>query len=111
MKIRHNARGWAPDRTDPEWAARVEREAEQHTARAEAAWWKAKRRLERAEVKAEDGARQNVGGRRLERLWQAVADRRADLLALERVMRASPAGSKNRGKGSHRGVPDSGSGL
>jgi hypothetical protein len=105
MKLVHNTRGWKPDRTDSVWAERVEREAERITDQTEARWHKAQRRLARAIEKAE-AAEQTalLGPTRLRRLWQAVDVRRGELLAIERLMTQSPAGSQHRGKGSHRGV-------
>lgn len=105
MKIPHKPRALATDRTDPAWAERVEREAEQHTARTEAAWHKAQRRLERALVKARDAdQRPDASPRKKATLWQIVEKRRDELKAIERLARATPAGSQNRGRGSYRGV-------
>lgn len=105
MKIPHKTHGWAPDRTDPAWAERVEREAERIADQAEARWRKAQRRLANAEAKArlaESTAR--VSPKRIERLWAVVEERRQELKQCERLMNKSPAGSEHRGVGSHRGV-------
>lgn len=107
MKITHKTHGWTPGRpVDPEWAERVEREAEQHTARTEAAWRKAKRRLERAIKKAEAAQVGETWGRAKEiaALWRIVAQRREELKAIERMANQTSAGSEHRGKGSYRGV-------
>lgn len=105
MKIEHKTHGFIPDRTDPAWADRVEREAEHHTARTEAAWHKAQRRLARAIEKAETAnARPEVGRVRKDRLWAIVEQRREELRVVERLARATPAGSQHRGKGSYRGM-------
>lgn len=108
MKIHHSVNGYVTDRTDATWAERVEREAEQHTARTEALWYKTKRRLDRAIEKAETtDSRTDVGPARKLKLWAVVEDRRQELKSLERLANRTPAGSQNRGKGSYRGVPRS----
>lgn len=105
MKIAHNWHGFSPDRTDPAWAERVEREAEVTTNRAERTWEKAQERLARATARAEREAQKPKPDRRLvKRLWALVAARRDDLKQIERLANQSPAGSQNRGQGSHRGV-------
>lgn len=104
VKISHNTHGWAPDYTDPAWAERTEREAERVTDQTEVRWHKAQRRLARAIEKAEAGQRAKVAERRQHRLWEAVEARRAELLAIEKLMTQSPAGSQHRGTPAHRGV-------
>jgi hypothetical protein len=106
-KINH---GWSPDRTDPDWAERVEREAEMHTAKAERMYRAAERRLARAlgkahavEAKAETKPSLKAHA---ERMWAEVEARRDELKALERLLKFTPAGSQHRGRGSHRGVPN-----
>lgn len=114
MKLGHKLNGWAPDRTDPEWADRVEREAERTTNAAEARHRKAQERLERAVAKAKAAEAAQEAGRRtrrVESLWAEVERRRDELRALESIANRSPAGSQNRGSGSHRGVPNPSSGL
>ena len=108
MKIRHKTHGWTPDRTDPEWAERVQREADQQTNRRDVAYEKAKRRLVRARERAErEAAKASPDKPRLKKLWATVDRRRQELLALERVVQASPAGSQHRGRRSHRHVSTS----
>lgn len=106
MKIRHKINhGWAPDRTNPEWAERVEREAEAATDRAEQRVTKARERLERATHRAEsEERRKRPDHKRIKRLWHAVEGRRQELLEAQRIAQASPAGSQHRGRGSYRGV-------
>lgn len=114
MKMVHKTHGWVPDRTDPEWAERVEREAERTTDQTEARHRKAQERLERAIEKARSAEARVEGAsrtRKVKRLWDAVEERRAELLALERLMTRTGANSQQRGRGAHRGVPDVGSGL
>lgn len=107
MKIPHKVNhGYTSDRTDPRWAERVEREAEVTTAQAEREYAKAAERLARAEAKAQGEERKPKPDRkRVARLWAVVVARREELLALQRLTQASPAGAQNRGKGAHRGVP------
>lgn len=106
MKLRHKINhGWAPDRTDPAWAERVEREAERTTDATEHAYRKAEERLDRAlrRVNVEQ-ARKKPDPKKVKRLWAAVTARQQELANLHALMRASPAGSQHRGKGSYRGV-------
>lgn len=107
VKLRHKVNhGWAPDRTDPEWAARVEREAAETTARAARAVEKAEARLAAATEKAErEESSRRASPKRIARLWAVVEDRRQELLALRRYAEASPAGSQHRGRTAYRGVP------
>lgn len=110
MKIRHRAH-FAPP-VDPEWAARVEREAERTTNRASEAYARNQERLARAEerlARAElrvaelrEGKRQQ---RVIDRAVLAVEQRRQEMLAIHREMQASPSGSQHRGRGSHRHLP------
>lgn len=114
MKIPHKTHGWSPTSTDPVWAERVEHEAERTTSAAAARYRKAQERLVRAVKKAEAAeARVDTGRqtRRVKSLWDEVERRREELRTLERIVNRSPAGSQNRGRGSHRGVPDVNTGL
>lgn len=104
MKIVHKTHGYAPDRTDPAWAERVEREAMRTTDQAEARWRKAQRRLEKAQARLDAALERHAAADRIARLRAEVADRLAEFQATERLMRMTPAGSQHRGKGSHRGV-------
>lgn len=103
MKIRHKINhGWAPDRTDPEWAERVEREAERHTDAAEHAYHKAEERLARAEQRYDrEAKRKHPDRKKVRRLWEAVEARRQELLTVQRAMQTSPGGKQR-----HRPVPD-----
>lgn len=114
MKLSHNWRGWGPDRTAPDWAARVEAEAQRTTDATAAEDAKRADRIARAEARVaaamEKLARARTEKRRqsdVRRLALAVEARRAELIAIHREMQATPAGSQHRGKGSHRGVPRS----
>ena len=113
MKISHNWNGFAPDRTDPAWAERVEREARRTTDAAEADAARLAERLARAERRlgqARAKLRANSGTRAARRkLAQEVEQRRLELVAVHDEMRRSPAGSQHRGRGSYRSVPDTGS--
>lgn len=107
MKIRHHVPGWVEPKPDPAWSERVEREAQRTTDATERAHRKAEERLARAIAKAEaaEAARESAEStRRIERLWAAVDQRRAELRTLQRMANTSPAGSQNRGAGAHRGV-------
>lgn len=103
MKVRHKiTHGWAPDHTDPAWAERVEREAEQHTARTEQAWEKTQMRLAHATARAErEERRAKPDHKKLRRLWRIVEERRQELLALQRMMESNPGGPQR-----HKPVPD-----
>jgi len=107
VKLKHKINhGWAPDRTDPVWAERVEREAEATTAATERAYRKAQARLAKAVEQVEhEVKRKHSDRRRLKRLQHAVEARRQELLVIEGMMRAVPASAQHRGKGSHRSVP------
>lgn len=100
-KINH---GFAPDRTDPAWAERVEREALHDTARAEHAYARAKRRYESALLRAQREDRPRANKRRVRDLWARVEARRDELKQVEALLGQTPAGSQHRGKGSYRGV-------
>lgn len=104
MKVPHKINGWSPDRTDPRWAERVEREAEATTNQAQARWEKAQRRFAKARFTLDAAELNGAAEARLTKLRELVADRLAELQATERMMRSTLAGSQNRGKGSHRGV-------
>jgi hypothetical protein len=100
-KINHN---YTPDHTDPEWADRVEREAERHTQSAERAFTKAKARLDQALLRAEhEQARKKPDRKKVKSLWAAVENRRQELIVLEATMRQSPGGHQK-----HRPVPGMG---
>lgn len=103
MKRRHKINhGWSPDRTDPAWAERVEREAERHTDAREHAFLKAEERLARATARAEqEQARKKPDRKKVKRLWALVETRRQELLALQRLSQTSPGGPQK-----HRPVPD-----
>lgn len=104
MKIRHKINhGWAPDNTDPAWAERVEQEAEATSAAAAHDYAKAQERLARAEKRLAE-AKQGHNTTKIKRLKAQVEERRAELGALARLMKQSPAGSQHRGKGSYRGI-------
>lgn len=106
MKVRHKVNhGWAPDHTDAGWAEQVEREAERITDATEHAWRKAQERLTRAVQRAEaEEHRKTPDRKKVRRLWAAVEARRQELLNLQRLAQASPAGAQHRGRGSHRAV-------
>lgn len=110
MKIHHKPR--YVDRTDPEWAERVEREAEVTTAQAAARWQKAHIRLERAISAAlvHASSLDEATTRRARERWEIVERRRDELRSIEALAQRSPAGSQNRGAGSFRGQPRSDSG-
>ncbi len=103
MKIQHRwNHGWTPGGIDPEWAERVEREAERHTAASERAYAKAEARLRKAERQHQrEATRQRPDKHRVQRLAAVVEARRQELLALERAMQQSPGGRQK-----HRPVPD-----
>ena len=107
MKITHKTHGWAPDRTDPVWAATIEREVAQQTARRDALWAKAQRRLDRAQQRL-DSARASTPDEttrhRLAKLETLVEDRLRELRQIEALMTQTPAGAQHRGSGSYRGV-------
>lgn len=102
-KINH---GWAPNRNDPEWEERVEREAEATTAKAQKAYERAQARLERAEAKLAEARAQPAKRTTLRNLAAEVERRRQELIDLHNLMRQTSAPSTNRGRGSWRGVPD-----
>lgn len=106
MKIRHKINhGWSPDRTDPVWAERIEREAERHTDAAEKRYRDAEERLSRARAKLDAVESATIPNRSKIKRWrQIVEQRRQELNAIARLMQQSPAGSQHRGKGSYRGV-------
>jgi hypothetical protein len=109
MRIQHKVNhGWAPNRNDPEWEERVEREAKATTDAAERAWRKAQERLARAEerrAKIAAMAPAGVTTRRLAVAEQMVELRRAELREIERLMTGHSAPAKNRGRRSYRPVP------
>ena len=107
MRLQHRINhGWAPNRNDPAWEARVEREAEATTRAAERAWRNAQKRLVKAEERRERIAhRVGVTARQIAVAEQIVELRRQELLALERLMTSHAAPSKNRGNKSFRPVP------
>lgn len=105
MKLSHKVNhGWAPDRTDPEWADRVEREAERYSEHAEVAYLKAQRRLEQAVIRAErEQTHKKPDRKKVKSLWAAVEARRQELLTLQGIMQGSPGGHQK-----HRPVPGMG---
>lgn len=107
MRMRHKVNhGWAPNRNDPEWEARVEREAEATTNATERAYRKAQERLKRAEERLAKAAKeQKMPASRLAVLEALVEERRQELLALQRLMTGHSAPTTNRGRKSHRGIP------
>jgi len=107
VRIQHKVnRGWSPNRNDPEWERRVEREAEATTNATERAVLRARERLARAEARlSEAAAKQKMPAARLAVLEALVEARRQELLALQRLMTSHGAPSTNRGRKSHRGVP------
>lgn len=107
MRLTHKANhGWAPNRNDPEWEQRVEREALATTNSAERTYAKAQARLKRAEERLlKATARADVPPRRLAVMEAIVEERRQELLALARLMNGHGAPSTSRGRKSHRGVP------
>jgi ribosomal protein L44E len=107
MKLTHKTHGWTPDRTDPEWAAAVEREVSQQTARRDALWAKAQRRYARAQQRLDTARAAKPDAtttHRLAKLEQQVDDRLRELREIECLMMQTPAGSQHRGRGSYRGV-------
>lgn len=105
-KINH---GWCPDRTDPQWAERVEREAIRHTAARQAQYERATRRLARAEQRLERvraRTKPNITTRALAVAQELVELRRQELLTLQRMMTRSPSSATHRGRKSYRPVPD-----
>lgn len=107
MRIRHRvAPDWSPDRNDPDWSERVEREAALTTDQAQRRYEKALERVERAQAKlTREESAHRPSRARIRSAREEVERRRQELLALSALMNGSPAGSQNRGKGSHRGVP------
>lgn len=105
MKIPHRLPENAGRRPDPEWAARVEREALEHTDKMQRRYEAAQRRLARAQEKAQAAERRADHADRVRKLWAVVEERRQELIALASLAGTTPAGSTNRGSGSYRGVP------
>lgn len=106
MRLRHNVNhGWSPNRNDPEWERRVEREANITTDAAEAAYRRLQARLERAKARLERAAKKaGTTRRQLAELEAAVEARRQELLAFHRMMTQHAAPSTSRGRKSFRGV-------
>jgi len=111
MKISHHWHGWSPDHLDPTWAQRVDDEAEETSSTAATRERARARRLARAEHRLERAseALATAEAKRkrktdIHRLTLLVERRRQEMLAIQREMQASPAGSQHRGRGSHRGV-------
>lgn len=107
MRIRHRvAPDWSPDRNDPDWSERVEREAAATTDLAQRRYERAQKRLAEAEAKlAKVEALRKPSRAQVRSARQNVEERRQELIDLAAVMNATPAGSQNRGRGSYRGVP------
>lgn len=107
MRIRHKLNhGWAPNRVDPDWANRVEREATAQTDATERAWHAAHRRLEKAQQRrARLASLPTVTPSRLAVADFLIEQRRQELLALERLMTSHAAPSRARGRKSFRPVP------
>lgn len=106
MKTRHKINhGWAPNRNDPEWEERVEREAMATTDARERSVAKAAERLARAEARVALLLERQASEARVQAAIRAVESRRQELLEMEALMRSSPAGSVHRGVGSYRPVP------
>lgn len=107
MRIAHKVNhGWLPNRNDPEWEERVEREAESSTAATERRYHTAQARLARAEARlARESSSRKVNAARLKSLAATVEERRQELLELSRLMNAHGSPSTSRGRKSHRGVP------
>lgn len=106
-KINH---GWMPGATreDPRWAERVEREAAHQSQQNARAYEKAQERLARAEERLERfRARTGTPSptRAIAAAEAAVEMRRQELLAIERLVKASPASAAHRGRKSFRPVP------
>lgn len=109
MRITHKINhGWSPNRNDPAWEERVEREAAATTAATQRAFARAEARLARAQARL-DKAAAKVGlpPKYLARLEAEVEMRRQELLDLQRIMTAHGSPSTSRGRRSYRGIPDS----
>jgi chromosome segregation ATPase len=88
---------------DPDYAAEVER----HTARGQARYEVAQRRMKRAEARL-DRLRSRPKKATRKELAAAEAElelRRRELLELQAVMQSAPASSAHRGRDSYRPVP------
>lgn len=106
MRLSHKVNhGWSPNRNDPEWEERVEREATATTDARERAVLKARERLTRAEARVAEMRDRREAESRVQAAMRVAEDRRRELLELEALMRESPAGSVHRGKRSYRPVP------
>lgn len=102
-KVNH---GWTPNRNDPAWEERVEREATATTNATERAFIRAQEKLRKAEERlAKAAAEQKMPASRLAVLEALVEERRQELLAIQRLMTGHGAPSTNRGRKSHRGAP------
>lgn len=109
MKITHKTHGYVSDKTDPQWAERVERESERITDAAEARYGKLQERLARVQQRiTKELGRKRPDRKLLRRLDAAVDARREELANLHRQMNGTPAGSQNRGTGSYRGTGSGG---
>lgn len=96
--------GWVPNRNDPEWESRVEREAQRITDATERAWMRAHDRVEKARDKARRAAEQHDHEQRVAKLRRELERRVQELAEIERGMKSAPASSQHRGIGAHRGV-------
>lgn len=108
MRLRHKINhGWTPPvHKDPDWERRVEREAENQSTASARDYQRAQGRLARAEQRLAS-ARVDSPTRSMARLEAIVEARRQELLALERIMKATSAGSQHMGKGSFWPMLDS----
>lgn len=111
MKLSHKINhGWMPGRVDNDngWAERVEREATQQSQQHARAYEKAQERLARAEQRLER-VRNRAGVQSSTRAIAAaeafVEQQRQELLAIDALMKASPASAAHRGRKSFRPVP------
>lgn len=106
MRIQHKVNhGWAPNRNDPEWEERVEREAASTTEATEKAWRRAQDRLAKAEARRDRLVAERAAEQRLRNAEQIIMLRLAELKEIEKLMTRSPAGARHRGRKSFRPVP------
>lgn len=110
MKIRHRIPTTEPRSAtlDPDYAAEVER----HTARGEARYAAAQRRLKRAEARLLALQKQKGARSRARQIKEAAAYvelRARELESLHRLLSTSPASAEHRGVRSYRPLPPPGS--
>ena len=96
--------GWSPNRNDPQWERRVEREAQKVTDATERRWHRANRRLAAARAREATARARQDHADRVAKLAREVEERIRELAEIERGMKATPAGSQKRGRGGYRGV-------